>query len=348
MLRFVFPDYVPYPAQLVGVIPNGDAFVIETFNNNVYRYNWTCNVRAGSEVVFTMLTDGPERFTDFRQPFRVVAGGDSSCMGTSYGAIWPSDHNNATAGGSGGWKSSSVGSSSASSTSSSTASGGSTADAGSSSSATSTIAFVENGGANDLGKGARAAGSNTSAIIGAVVGTIIGVAVVLGALLWWLLRRRRAAGAEYAIDLHNEADEPDPGMATAVLTPLMPFRDDSAQSTNSADEDSRSRPHHSIASISSPGYTSAQLNNSAHESAATGNEKPGDRQAGRYAAEVDTGVSRSQSITTLPPSYTHVLHASRPTSARPAGPRAPRSHHSAESMNTVNTEKFSGAESPVQ
>lgn len=191
-----------------------------------------------------------------------------------------------------------------------------------SSSTTSSVKQGHNGnppGGHGSGTGGGKGGHATpvGTIVGAVIGSVVGASAVLGAFLWWLLRRRRAIRKDYTIDLLDVNDELDPGTATAVVTPLMPFHH-TGQSTSSVTE--KGRPYPSLPPGSSTGYTSAQLSNSAYESTAAGSVRGTDHQAVEFEQEIDAEAPLRQAGGAPPPSYDHVLWVTRPDAARAVRP----------------------------
>lgn len=326
-MGFGFTQRVPLPAGVYGFIAGGDTFDIPITDPRPddTTVHWTCNVRAGTEVVFAVLTSGRYGDMGFLAPITVGESAQNGCLsGGSYG-VTSAAGPVATGGGSSGEL---------------TGTGGNGTPAGSPGAGTGT-------GASTGGEGAK---SNTGTIVGAVVGSVLGAALLLAVLLWYLLRRRRAVRTNYAVDLQDDSDGPAP--VDSVVTPLT-FRHDSSQTTTTLDEKGRpggpfsqsqtqslsgpttpSAPSHSQSpshshshsQSHSQGYTSAQLSASAHDGSAGPSEFGSGSRPGEPGEpgepEIDAEAPLRHAGAAPPPSYDHVLWVTRPEGRR-LRPRQP-------------------------
>lgn len=191
-----------------GVIPGGDSFSIPegpmtTVPEQGYGFSWTPDVRTGTTV---MVVGGDNRGpgTGGSGLYIVAPGSDGSCLNTTS----PSSTPGSPAGGSYPTK---VGTG----TSSSPGGGTGTSSVGT---GASSSAGVGTGTSSSSGGGSS---TDVGAIVGGVIGGIAGGALLVLALLWILLRRRKThkAQKERPVDLLHD---PSPSSEDARGDPHAP------------------------------------------------------------------------------------------------------------------------------
>lgn len=71
VMTFEFGNQIPLPAALYGFISGGESFSIPIRDSRTSQLNWACNVRAGNEVGFAVLTSGTFGNMGFLEPYHV-------------------------------------------------------------------------------------------------------------------------------------------------------------------------------------------------------------------------------------------------------------------------------------
>lgn len=152
----------------------------------------------------------------------------------------------------------------------------------------------------------------TATIVGAVVGSVLGVAVVTALIAWYAVRRIRAVRRDYAIDLQDEGVGEPLSAMEALITPLKLNRDRTAGK--------KPTPQHS------EGYTALQLSGAGYA------DTP---EAGPSTWEPEDDADYADAVRKRPPpTYAQVLFVTGPESGPDARADASSGEKGGASLST--------------